>query len=473
MRRGEMVGLAALAVVGGVGCGSDGKFTKIPEDTGRLGDEDECERLSTDGCFSAGYHLDSPALEMAGICALIYDASPGDDSESRSKVRFEDLTGFEIIGKYVPEPAGLEVKLAFDKNKLSSADSWPYATDTYRSSAIESSAVGSGCWRARTAASDDLGTLRECETDSADGACEVDFLVVEIADPERASEGRCDEYVSARLAICLEGRSPLEVLPTVTTSTLFDASAPCQAGSGLFMLVPTRAVNLDGDERSTSLLRPIMVSGTGALTATARVGSIQPRTGWGGQVKLLRGDRERWRVGHDDRLTSLGDSVVILSRGGTSFPDGDVLGSSYFVVEEHLSAKAPPVLVAMEWQCGELTLAQLLDEDASAARRTYWTTLSELGCLGGWAQRIGIQVHEADDRRWITLSPFGMPDLQLSSRLVSRGGVDQFTGSHDGVRVKGAILSESEDVGLVLRLDSVLFRDQPLCSAGTYRLAPG
>lgn len=204
-------------------------------------------------------------------------------------------------------------------------------------------------------------------------------------------------------------------------------------------------------------------------SVTARIGSIQPRSSRRGQVKLLRGDRERWRVGHDDRLTSFGGSVVVLSRGGSSFLDGDVFGSSFFVVEEHVSTRSPPVMVSMEWQCGEPTLAQLQDEDINPTP-TYWTTLSELGCLGGWTQRVGIQVHEAGDRRWITLAPFGMPDLQVASRLVSRAGVEQFTGSRDGIRVKGAILSESNDVGLILRLDSVLYQDQTLCSAGTYLL---
>lgn len=469
MRRAEAVGLTALAVVGGVGCGSDVKVGEIIEETGRLGDggDDECETLDFGGCHRASYHLDSPALELSGICSLIYDPSDGGTSE---KVRFDDLTGFAILGEFVPEPSGLEVKLAFDRNKTNSSDSWPYASDTYRSNAVESTALGSDCWRARTASSEDLGTLRECEADSADGTCEIDLLVVEISDPTRASEGRCDEYVSGRLEICLEGRSPMEVLPTVSTSARFDSAAPCEAGSGLFMLVPTRTVNLDGDERSTSLMRPLMVSGTGALTATARITSIQPRSRLRTQVHILRGDRERWRVGHDDRLTSFGDSVVVLSQGGISLPDGDLLGSSYFVVEEHMSTKAPPVTVSMEWQCREPTLTQLQDEGTADPRPTYWSSPLELGCLGGWAQRIGIQVHELEDRRWLTLSPFGLPDMQLSSRLVTRGGTEQFTGSREGIRVKGAILSESKDIGLVLRLDSVLYRDQPLCSPGTYLL---
>ncbi len=471
MRRGEMVGLAALAVVGGVGCGSDSGFKPIPEDTGIIpGGDDPCDDIEVDGCMEAEYTVDSPALEVAGICSLIYDPTEHGMGDT---VRFDDLTGFAIVGEDVPDPAGLEIKLAFDQDKWNPTNTWPLATDTYRSNAVEVVTIGEDCWRAKTVTTDDLGTLRECESESTDGSCEVDLLVVEIADATRASEGRCDEYVRGDLSICLYGRSPLEVLPTVATSPRFDPGTTCQAGSGQFMLIPIQTVNLDGDDRSTSLMRPVMISGTGALTATSRILSIQPRARWRQPVKLLRGDRERWRVGHDDRLQSIGDSVVVLNGAGASFPDGDVVGSSTFVVEEHLSTRAPLTTVSMEWRCGEPTLAQLHDEDEGFQATTYGTTLSELGCIGGWAQRIGVQVNEDADRRWITLSPFGMPDLQVSSRLVLRSGVERFTGSRDGIRVTGAVLSESTAKGLVLRLDSVLYQGQELCTAGIYLLQAG
>lgn len=438
-------------------------------DTGRLGgdpDETECD-FDSHGCYKVELGVDSAAL--SGVCAPYHEVSPGDMGSDRERLEFHTLHAVAVIGLGVDEPGG-PIYVAFDQDKESSTNSWPYASDTYRSDPLYAEPFGSYCWKAR-AESGELGNLESCITDDVDESCSLDYVVVEIEDEEAAEAGECSKYtLGGSLYVCMEGKSPLEMWATVPNSQGVDLDAQCVPGSGEFALVPMNTVNLDGDRYATSLLRPIMVSGDGVLTATARLLSVRVDSSPGGSVKMQRGHRENWRVGVDDKLSAPHEGVVVVGPRAVSLTDGDVLGSTYFVLEEFPIDREPLVRMRLEWECRPATLSQLAAETQAPAGTSYHASLRDLGCIGGWDQRLSLAVEGSGSGRSLLVAVYGMPDLQVRSRLTSVGGVDRFDASRGGIRVSGAVLPGGSGASLIVRLDSVTYKGLTLCSPGTYRL---
>ncbi|GDX83014.1 hypothetical protein LBMAG42_48250 [Deltaproteobacteria bacterium] len=422
------------------------------EETGLIGGDDDddhpgCTRINKDWEYL-------PAL---GWCRLY-----NDDGVSFT----EEITGFRIesdAGSIFPD--GLPLHLDGDENEWSGTDSWP-ASPHYESADLVAVQASDTSWSARTSGTADLGTIANC---NSEGGCTWDWLVVEIYDTTRSTEtmNTCNEYLNPGLFVCLEGHSPLQSYPAVHRYPETSPTARCSAGAGTFRLVPIRAFDHDDNRLQTKILRPVLVQGTGSLTADAVITRIAPLTEVAGRLSALRSDAPRALLDSRDRVQQASQVTLTVERPETLPVPGDVTGSTTFVLEGVPRSPASVLPVELAWTCPahgpSPTSAQALPEG-------YVFSPDKLGCMGEWAQPFTVRPLTAAGKPALSIEVYGQPGLTERVVLVGEPGAERFDYRSRGLHISGVWGGRLTPSSAVVDLYDVSYRGLPICGPGRYTL---
>lgn len=435
-----------LLLLGVAACNIDNGLKGVVEETGFVGG-DTADRFGPCIEMDKIYEFNT---SIDGICKFYNDDGVSLDGK--------ELTGLFVAGtEGTAFPDGLPVQVFGDEDGVSISNSYPLDPH-YTSGELTAEVADTGGWRASATDTGDLGTLTSCGT-----SCNWEWLVTQIADPDRAANGTCYEYRVPHLYVCLQGHSPAPYWPVVRVAAETSSSATCRPGSGRFRLLRTRKMNLDQDLDQTYVLRPIQLSGSGTLTADARITLVTPLEEWGDSLQVLRGDGARAEIGFDDRAYALSGGVTTVRTPWSSFVDGDLPGGTMFVLQERTGASVAPVDVDLEWSCSP----RFADMERELPQG-YSFTLSDLGCSVDIAQRFTFRVGGVAPRRWLRVELYGVPEVGRTILLSGVPGSERFATDIGSLHVEGRLSSESKRTGAGVALDSVSYRGVSVCEPGAH-----
>lgn len=293
------------------------------------------------------------------------------------------------------------------------------------------------------------------------GGYEMQVLWLIIPDLDRPSLGTCSDYLTPTPYVCLEGESPFEYYPRVRAGkpARRQENGTCKPGSGTFILVPVKSFNLNHDPVITRILRPILVEGTGQLTAAAEITRISPRSTE--ELAVVRGRPAVVEVAFDDQVQPIRGDLVRAAGPWTSFIDGGVPGDTPFIVTQR--GNAGPILSDVEWECPAWSTG------SRPRRPVYTATIAELGC-GTLEMDQGLALMPRTDRlgqRFLGVSLYGQTFDERTVRLAGPPGAESFELTVRGITVEGALLSE-RSAALLLRIDRVTYGGEDWCTPGEY-----
>lgn len=420
------------------------------EDPGPILEEEESEDLS----------------DCVHILELYEGVHSGMDETDRCRLTSTDnvsfgatVTSLRVLGlDGTPEPTGYDIQVHGDENDTNPFDSWPVASNYY-TNLLSSTSLSDGSWEA-PADSTDINNIASC------GACDYDIMAVEIYDTSRVAPDECWEYLLPGLYVCFEGPSSEKTPAPVRAKSRVPINSSCVAGSGRFQLAKTRWANRDEDGNETLVFRPIQISGTGAMTAAARITRLSSVNDWGGALKIIRGNNSVAIIDENDMLQAVVGQVATVTTTELVFMGDSVRGGTPFVLEEHQETVLDPnIQVDMEWTC-----SPPLPIEEAILEQGYTISFAEMGCLGNWNQKMTLRPSGSGLVRQMSIEAYGFTDFRRKIPLVTQGNQSHFYALERGFEVEGDIISESPVTGMVVSLTKADFLGTPLCQLGQYTL---
>jgi len=305
-----------------------------------------------------------------------------------------------------------------------------------------------GDWTAGAAGAQ-VGSLNSCTPN-----CWWNGIHVEIQDNARADAEQCDEYIP-EVDVCLTWLYTNSGRAAPVNST-------CVPGSGQFQLIPFRTINRDQDSGRAAIMFPVQKSGTGVMTGTAWINNINIVKDQGLTLRVIHANKD-YRFDENDSLITpnLVSSEVAST---TTFWNGVVSGGAPFVLNEAPGNTQGDFVVDMSWSC-----ATPLPHEEFQMSQGYTTSLNELGCIGGWSQKLTMRPIPFLSPTTLRLSPYGLVNDSIDFHLDTQSGW-VFAFSKGDISIDGELLTFDSQVGATVRLDKAEWFGVPICSPGTYLL---
>ena len=287
--------------------------------------------------------------------------------------------------------------------------------------------------------------------------CDWSQVTVEIYDSATAAAGECLTTYGLDMYFCPKFRNAYTALTASRTR--------CETGAGRFRLIPTAALNRDGDDRVSFRMQPVLVEGSGQLTDSAwftRIALTHPLD------QAVRAMGPGVAVGFFDEHDAFAAGAlphVVVDSVGANLTVGMLAGSAPFLVEQFSASAAPDFTFDAEWTCSDADTETAPDEQP-----TYSFAIADLDCLVDWPQRVAVRLPPAGVAGRMRIELDGLPAGRTWVPTTPTQEGDAFTVDRRGFRVSGAILQEGLAGAPSVRIDEVSYRGIPVCTPATLRL---
>lgn len=426
------------------GCIEYNKYTQIPADTGIPDYIYDCQ-----DCFKLhSFLLDqAPPWGDSGTpgCGL-YGAQYGGFS-----LRGRSIKGFDVDAYDTSRfPGETDTRLAMSVADILTGEeyTWP---DNPLISALLRADGSSGDWSVEAGPSD-LGTLNTCAPN-----CGYSFFYFEINEQHPiGNAGICREFEPADLCV-------YTTIEDEATATIYDDSI-CIAGSGHFRLVPWRTWNSNGNDLRTAEFVPLQLTGTSALTASARILSISPTSNAGARLGVfITGSHPT--LDNDDRVVGTVNRTPLAESPSIAGGQVQIFGSGRFFAEEISFPLKDLPDVEISWTCDAAS-------DLSTIRggQSYLLGTTDLGCNADLAQKFVIRTLPSDQPRKLHIEPYGNRRVGVDVPLTEIDGSLRFELSRMGLRTSGVWSSDTRGQTARIDLSEMTWNGIELCSPGSYSL---
>lgn len=238
------------------------------------------------------------------------------------------------------------------------------------------------------------------------------------------------------------------------------AAANGASGSGIFMLLPTSIADNDGDGDFHARLLPIMLSGSGKLTANAVIDAISSVTiPSGGMLRLLHDGTPAFRWAHDDSLVNAG-SISTSITGAVNFSTPNPKAPGVFVGNGIPASSLDDYLVSMSWTT--------ITNSGPTLPQGWSLKLQDIGC-STYKQYFTVRRMTSPER--VTVEPYGFPSERRVFPATHSTGTTSFDISYADLHLAGQLQSMSSQ-GATLVLSTMTYSGSNVCSTGTYSMAP-
>jgi hypothetical protein len=357
---------------------------------------------------------------------------------------------FQIVGNGNIEESGVDTEYDVRLTQVQwNSSGWSY-TDSLHSDSVQASQVGAGDW---TASGGTTGEEAVCTPD-----CDYSF-VVEIRDEYTAADNECAVRYPPDVEVCVDWFN-------ASSRRRVQSDTSCSDGSGRFRLVPAWARNRDLDGNKSVVWRPIMISGTGTMTAAAWITSATPVVDQGLDLRIIKSGQD-FAFDTNDQLLDPVAMSVLLPGNGASFQPGVLGGLAPFVITEAPSSTSADLQVDLSWTCAAA------GQDAVTPPQGYVFYLPDIGCNLPIPQKFVIRPVTSDPtaRDHMTVEYYGLDaDRVYLPLTASQAGGYRFRIDRHGLEVKGRLVSASVQNGAVLDIDSVSITGTSMCTPGTYTI---
>lgn len=238
------------------------------------------------------------------------------------------------------------------------------------------------------------------------------------------------------------------------------AAADGASGSGDFMLLPTSVGDSDGNGSVHVRLLPIMLSGSGKLTANAVINAITGVTiPSGGSLRLLKDATHAFRWTHGDLLVNA-SSISTSITGDVTFTTPKPKAPGIFVANGVPTSSLDDFRVSLSWTTGTNTGPTLAQGWA--------LKLEDIGC-STYKQSFTLRRLTSPER--LVVEPYGFPAEGETFPATYASGTASFNFSYANFHMVGQLQSMSSQ-GATLVLSTITYLGSNVCSTGTYSMAP-
>lgn len=312
----------------------------------------------------------------------------------------------------------------------------------------------------------DLGTLNACDSEES---CSWYMVSVEIRDPARALDDRCNDYKEINVCATLTSLDEPKYSRTAAHEG-GSTAATCTPGHGRFVLLPVkRGRARDSEERGDLVLRPIQASGSSPLTDAARVTRVlQLGAAW---EDLRVADLRRGRLTFDEHgRVPTGRSLAVPTTPGGLVREGPAaLGGAVQFVAGRGAGGSPGIPdVEIEWTCADTP-----GSGAATRPAGFEFSLAGLGCELPLAQRFSLDLDQSGGADVARVRLYGQSRGELTLPLARDEGGLRLRYAARGLSLAATLSPATAGQGLRLQLEQVDYLGRPACPRGIHLLPAG
>lgn len=256
----------------------------------------------------------------------------------------------------------------------------------------------------------------------------------------------------------------IKVYLDATSSSLMaqrrmDGDADCSAGSGRFQLMPVQMGDRDQDGSYHYAFLPVQKTGTGVMTRSAWITSInQVSVPSGRTLRVIKSDKKF----SFDQADALKDPTVVASvvNATNRYSTGVIDGNATFVVSELPLSEIDDFTVDIGWSC-----SSSFTETSSPPG--YQFRLSDIGCTG-YNQKMTLRVGSGPNR--VRLEQYGTAAVGRTEPTQTTTEGKAFAFDRGPLSIDGVVLSSNTQQASV-KINYLRWNSSDICTAGTYTFA--